>query len=207
MNETNTPPQDDRLLQEKKKKRQRAMKIISVIGLVLVVIAGIWGIWSGFFTDREAIDAVLKKAGPWAPILFLLVHLIQIVVPVVPGGACLTAGVIFFGPVWGFIYNMIGICAGSTIAFLLARKLGKPFIENFAEPEQIAKYEEKFRQGEKKYTLFFAVAILIPFMPDDLLCMIAGASPMKFRHFVLILLFCKIPSILVYSLGGAVIRK
>lgn len=183
--------------------RKKLWKILSVIGLLAVIGLGLAGYFSGFYKDQEAIRAFLDRAGAWAPTVFLLLHFLQIIVPIVPGGAVLTMGVVFFGPVWGFVLNMIGICVGSAAAFFLARVLGRKFVEEFAEEEQIQKYEQKIAQGEKKFTVFFAIAIMIPFMPDDLLCMLAGLSGMPVRRFVLILIFCKIPSILAYSLGAA----
>ncbi len=184
---------------------RRILKIVSVIGLLAVIGLAVWGFATGFFTNQEAIRAVLERAGIWAPAVFLLIHFMQILVPVIPGGAALTVGVIMFGPFWGFLYNMIGNCGGSLIAFLLARRLGRAFVEHFADEEQIAKYEQKLTQSEKGFTAFFAVAILLPFMPDDLLCMIAGLSKMPTRRFLLILCLLKIPTILVYSLGAAAI--
>ena len=42
----------------------------------------------------------------------------------VEGPLLILAGVLIFGPVWGFIYNYAGICAGSLAAFFLSRKYG-----------------------------------------------------------------------------------
>ena len=57
-------------------------------------------------------------------------------------------------------------------------------------------------QEGKKFHRLFAWAILLPFFPDDALCLIAGLSPMGWRRFLLILCL-KLPSIAVYSIGYA----
>ena len=54
-----------------------------------------------------------------------------------------------------------------------------------------------------KFDRLFAWAILLPFFPDDALCLIAGLSAMTWRRFASLLLL-KLPSIAVYSVVYAV---
>ena len=60
------------------------------------------------------------------------------------------------------------------------------------------KYLGWLNQG-KKFDRLFAWAILLPFFPDDALCLIAGLSAMTWRRFLTLLLL-KLPSIALYSL-------
>lgn len=46
----------------------------------------------------------------------------------------------------------------------------------------------------------FALAIFFPFSPDDFLCALAGTTKMSFRTFVLIIIFGKPVSIMLYSI-------
>lgn len=54
-----------------------------------------------------------------------------------PGGLSCLAGVILFGAWKGFLCNYIGICAGSVIAFLIAKQLGRPLMEAVFKKKQI----------------------------------------------------------------------
>ena len=67
-------------------------------------------------------------------------------------------------------------------------------------PEQIQK-KYLHRLNSVKAQRIFAVAILLPFAPDDALCMLAGLTTMPFTRFLAILLLCKPISIVLYSLG------
>ena len=111
---------------------------------------------------------------------------------------------IFFLFLMGFLYNMIGISIGSCLSFLLARRFGKPFLEVLVDPKKYEKYEGWLEKG-KKFDWFFGIAILLPFAPDDLLCMMAGLTKMPFRKFVMIILICKPITILMYSLAALAI--
>ena len=57
---------------------------------------------------------------------FVALQAIQVVIPILPGSIGCLFGVIFFGPVMGFVYNYVGICGGSIWHFLLP----EPMAEN-----------------------------------------------------------------------------
>ena len=111
---------------------------------------------------------------------------------------------IVFGPVYGFLYNYIGIVIGSTINFLLAKQYGKPFILKIVSIDTYEKYVSWTEKG-MKFDILFTLAILFPGAPDDLLCLIAGLTPMSLKKFILILLLPKPFSLAIYSIGLTVI--
>lgn len=170
--------------------------------IVLIILAGLslylWYI--GAFTDIKVLRAIVGvDTHPLlAPLIFFALQIFQILIPIIPGTITLTAGVVLFGPWLGFIYNYSSIVLGSTLAFLLVRRFGKAFVENYIDEGQHTKYF-KWIEDEQKFTRIFAVAILLPGAPDDLLSMLAGLSAMRLRTFIIIMLIAKPLSIAVYS--------
>lgn len=69
----------------------------------------------------------------------------QVVIPILPGGVSCLAGVLIFGPWCGFLYNYLGICAGSMLAFLIARHFGRPLLGRIFRPEQLERYDRWMR--------------------------------------------------------------
>lgn len=179
---------------------RRVMNAITVVGLVLVVVACIVGWRTGLFTDQQVLDEFLEKAGAWAPLVFVLIQMVQVVIPVIPGGVSLLAGVLIFGPWWGFVYNYVGIVFGSMIVFYLSRWYGRPWIRGMVSEKTYQKYIGWLDRG-KAFDRLFAIAIFFPVAPDDFLCMLAGISGMSFRRFSLIILLGKPVSIFLYSLA------
>ena len=52
----------------------------------------VYGWRSGIFSSREAMEAFLEPFGPGAPVMFILIQIIQVVIPILPGGiSCLGA--------------------------------------------------------------------------------------------------------------------
>lgn len=181
------------------------MNAVAVLVVVLVLGISIYGIKAGIFRDMDAMLAFVGRAGGWGVGLFLFVQIAQVVVPIIPGGVSCMVGVLLFGPWQGFFLNYLGMVIGSLINFFLARVYGKPFLHMTVKDATYDKYIGWIDRG-KKFDILFALAIVVPFMPDDFLCMLAGISKMSLRKFLLIILLGRPFSLFAYSgamLGGA----
>ncbi|MCM0599673.1 TVP38/TMEM64 family protein [Periweissella fabalis] len=184
----------------KSTKTHQIFKYLSYIVLFLLAGVGLYLWYIGAFTDIKVLRSIVGvDTHPLlAPIIFFALQIFQILIPIIPGTITLSAGVVLFGPWLGFIYNYSSIVIGSTLAFLLVRRFGKKFVANYIDEGQHTKYL-KWIEDQQKFTRIFAVAILLPGAPDDLLSMLAGLSAMRLRTFVVILLIAKPLSIAVYS--------
>ena len=182
------------------KTSRKLINILTIIITIILIILSIYWYKLGIFTDQAKMKAYLADKQIIGPIIFVLIQIIQVVIPIIPGGVSLLGGVIFFGPLWGFIYNYVGICIGSVILFFLSRYYGRPFILHLISEQTYEKYM-KWTANQKKFNWFFALCIIAPMAPDDILCMIAGLTEMKFSTYVWIILLGKPWTIAAYSLG------
>ncbi|MCT3348259.1 TVP38/TMEM64 family protein [Lactobacillus hominis] len=182
------------------KTSRRLINILTIVCTVIIILLSIYWYKLGIFTDQAKMKAYLANKQIIGPIVFILIQIIQVVIPIIPGGVSLLGGVIFFGPLWGFVYNYVGICVGSIILFFLARYYGRPFILHLVSEQTYEKYM-KWTKNQKKFNWFFALCIVAPAAPDDVLCMIAGLTEMKFSTYLLIILLGKPWTIAAYSLG------
>lgn len=182
------------------KTSRRLINILTIVTSVILILLCIYWYKLGIFTDQAKMKAYLANKQIIGPLIFVLIQIIQVVIPVIPGGVSLLGGVVFFGPLWGFIYNYVGICIGSIILFFLARYYGKPFILHLVSEKTYDKYM-KWTKNQKKYNWFFAICIVAPMAPDDVLCMISGLTEMKVSTYVWIILLGKPWTIAAYSLG------
>ena len=98
-----------------------AIQIVSLAGFVLCVGIAVWGWHSGVLTSQERLQALVDSCGSAGVLLFVAFQAVQVVVPILPGGLGCLAGVVLFGAKWGFVYNYVGICIGSLMAFAVAR--------------------------------------------------------------------------------------
>ena len=181
-------------------KERMTLQVLSLAGLVACVILALWGWRTGVLTSQEQMQALVHSCGAVGVGLFILFQAVQVVVPVLPGGIGCLAGVLIFGPVWGFVYNYVGICIGSLAAFAVARNCGKPLLTMLFSEKTIAKYS-RWAEERNRFARLFALAIFLPVAPDDFLCYLAGTTEMSWRQYTAIILLGKPFAIALYSPG------
>lgn len=181
-----------------KSKSKLILNILTIIGIVAVIFFIYFAVKERWFLDNEILLTKIKSFGLLAHLCFILIQIVQVVLPVIPGGASCLVGVMAFGAVGGFIYNYVGLVLGSICSFLLSRKFGMSIINKLFKEKDIKKALDKINNS--KYDLIFFLIILLPGLPDDLFCYISGITKMSLKKFTLIILICKPLTLLVYSI-------
>ncbi|SFM18578.1 TVP38/TMEM64 family protein [Enterococcus mundtii] len=179
---------------------RKLMNIISIIGIGFSIALTIYFINLGVFKDLNALRGLVGDSIILGPIIFILIQILQVVIPIIPGGISTAAGVLIFDPYAGFIYNYVGICIGSIIIFLLGRKYGKPFILSMISDKTYDKYIG-WLENQSRFEKLFALAIFLPVAPDDALCLMAGLTNISVKKYTLIILIAKPLSIFLYSMA------
>lgn len=182
------------------------MNICTIIGTILMCVFLYFAIKMQIFVSEENMTIFLNKCGIFAPLLFIIIQIVQVIIPLIPGGISQGVGVLIFGPIEGFIYNYIGIVIGSIIVFFISRRYGITLIRKLFKREIIDKYIGWLNKG-KKFEKFFALAILAPVAPDDFLCYLAGITQISVKKYLVIIILLKPFTISVYSLSLAAITK
>ena len=181
-----------------KSKSKLILNILTIIGIVAVIFFVYFAVKERWFLDNEILLTKIKSFGLLAHLCFILIQMVQVVLPVIPGGASCLVGVMAFGAVGGFIYNYVGLVLGSICSFLLSRKFGMSIINKLFKEKDIKKALDKINNS--KYDLIFFLIILLPGLPDDLFCYISGITKMSLKKFTLIILIGKPLTLLVYSI-------
>lgn len=179
---------------------RKLINFISIIGLGLSIALTIYFINLGVFKDLNALRGLVGDSIILGPVIFIFIQILQVVIPIIPGGISTAAGVLIFGPYAGFIYNYVGICIGSIIIFLLGRRYGKPFILSMISDKTYNKYIG-WLDNQNRFEKLFALAIFLPVAPDDALCLMAGLTNMSVKRYTLIILIAKPLSIFLYSMA------
>ncbi|MDV7801178.1 TVP38/TMEM64 family protein [Enterococcus hirae] len=179
---------------------RKLINFISIIGLVISIGLTIYFINLGVFKDLNSLRGLVGDSIILGPIIFILIQILQVIIPIIPGGISTAAGVLIFGPYAGFIYNYVGICIGSIIIFLLGRRYGKPFILSMVSDKTYNKYVG-WLDNQNRFEKLFALAIFLPVAPDDALCLMAGLTNISVKKYTWIILLAKPLSIFLYSMA------
>src|SRR5581483_3790506 len=118
----------------------------------------------------------------------------------IPGNVTTLAGGAIFGLVEGFLLSGAGIVVGSLLAFFLARLFGQRAVIRLVGERHFARYN---RLVTGRGGVGLALLFLLPFFPDDLLCLLAGLSALPAWLFLLFLLIGRLPMTFLTTLLGA----
>ncbi len=185
---------------------KRLSRWAGAAGLAACFALGVWFWRRGLLGSQEALRTFVGRFGAGAALVFILFQAVQVVVPILPGGLGCLAGVVLFGPWYGFLFNYVGICAGSLTAFAIARSCGRPLLYRLFPRRLIDRYDG-WTQEKARFARWLAFLIFIPVAPDDYLCFLAGTTTLSWRRYAAIILFCKPFSIALYSMGLTVVFR
>lgn len=172
---------------------------ITIIGWFSVIAFVIWGITSGVLTSITRLREFLNGFGHIAPTMYSLLGATEAVFPLVPGSVTIIAAPILFGPVVGFFCAYAGTVLGSSAVFAISRHVGQDLLATKFKPSTIKRYLGWIE--DRRFPMWFAIAIALPIAPDDLLCYLAGLTGMRWRTFLLIILLLKPITLLAYVFG------
>jgi uncharacterized membrane protein YdjX (TVP38/TMEM64 family) len=185
-----------------KLRRIKPAHIGITIGAVAALVGGIILAWPhlSVFSDPEKTRQLVQDAGPWGPLVFIGMQIVQVFFAPIPGQVTGLAGGYLFGTWLGTLYTLIGATIGFTLIFLLVRKLGRPFVERFVDKKHLQKFDY-IAKTNGAFVLF--LVFLLPAFPDDLICFIAGLTNIRIRTLILISVAGRLPGYLVLSFSGA----
>ena len=92
--------------------------------LILVLMAQEWS----FGLTVQAFEEAIRSTGAWGVIASIGLMIIHSFVPF-PAEFLAVANGMVYGPIWGTVITWTGAMLGAFLAFGLARKLGRPFVE------------------------------------------------------------------------------
>ena len=129
-----------------------------------------------WFGNLEAITASMQHAGIWGPVVLFILFVLQVFLAFIPGQALMIACGYLYGFWGGFLLSWLSLVVGGEIAYLLARKYGRPFAEKWIAPSVLERWNSAAAgQG----IVFFAVSLVMPLVPNDAMCYVAGLGTIR----------------------------
>jgi len=160
--------------------RSDILKFLTLISLIAIGLGLIHFTEVGHYLRPGKIREMILSFGLWAPALYLLLFSIG---PVFlwPEAVLAMAVGLAFGPLWGTLLTILGATMGGTLAFLVARYLGRDFVKRFFRG-RLKTLDEKSAEHGFKIIFFLR---LIPLVPFNALDYAAGLSKIRLGDYVL----------------------
>lgn len=151
------------------------------------------------------IQDYISTAGVFAPIAYIVAMIVAIVISPIPSSPLAIFAGTAFG-VWpAFVYTMIGANVGAAIAFYIARRFGRPFVEHLVKKKDLEHVESKLQEHHLTFTIFTLRLLPLPFF--DAVSYAAGLTKISFRNFIFATIFGLIPLSFIFSYFGDVFSK
>lgn len=177
-------------------------KVLLLTAGVLTLITGSYLLtrqYAPFLFEVESLRRWLDNFGVFAPLVFILLQAVQVIVAPIPGQVAAVVAGYLFGGVWGTIYSLIGVMLGSAIAFTLSKHYGRPAVEQLLDDDLIDSFDG-FAEEAGLFGIF--VFVIIPGLPDDVVCFLAGLTPLRLVPFLLVLLAGRFPAYALANYAG-----
>lgn len=182
-----------------KSDKKDAIKFFIFMFLVIISLILIIKNWNLIrYLKVERIVNFIRSKGPFAVIIFLGIYALKPFIIVMPSNVVAIVGGIIFGPIKGFIISMAGFFVSGTIAFYLARFLGKEFVQKLIG-NKFMKLDDNMKNNGFKILFFLRLPPILPYDPLSYAC---GFTNISFFAFIMASLLGVVPETLCYSVIG-----
>jgi uncharacterized membrane protein YdjX (TVP38/TMEM64 family) len=150
-------------------------------------------------SNAEKISGIFKAAGNWAPIVYILLEVVEALTIFWPVPLEIAGGFLFGLPL-GMFYSMVGLTLGAVLAFLLGRWLEQTYLRRIIDPEKLKRFR-KLMKREGALAAF--LILLIPGVPKDFVSYFLGFTALSLKFFVVAVALFRLPSTFLLTLQGA----
>ena len=114
--------------------------------------------------DLSQVRQQLRDFGVWAPAVFIFLYTVGTIF--IPSTPFMVVAGILFGFGYGLLYSVIGGFLSSILVFIIARKLGKGWVESILKNKHlkyINKYNKRLENGATWDLIFLRMTPIMPF--------------------------------------------
>ena len=184
--------------------------MIKAVIIMIVIAFTIFSIYTGshllvFIDDPSDFRIWMQSFGVFAPLVYILVTVIQILIPLIPGEPMEILAGYAFGSLKGTFLCLLAESIGSIIVLLTVKKYGRKIVEIFFKKEKIDSLS--FLRSSKNRIISFALIFTAPGTPKDLLCYFAGLTDIDKRVLIPLITLGRFPSIITSTMAGSMLGE
>jgi uncharacterized membrane protein YdjX (TVP38/TMEM64 family) len=180
--------------------RRSALLAAVAVAAAFVALVVLVRTYAPFLTGGAAFREFVAGFGVYAPLVFVALQILQVVLAPIPGQVTGFASGYLFGAFWGSVYSLLGIAIGSTLAFWLSRRYGRPFVEGVVDDDALARFDTVAARAGLP-GLF--VVFLVPGLPDDVVCFVGGLTDIDLHKLVAVAVVGRAPAFVLVNVSGA----
>lgn len=167
-----------------------AVTAFTIVTMVLVEFTG----------GPAAFRSLIENAGPWTPVVYVLLKAATYVIAPLSGTSIKLASGALFGVWEGLLLSVIGDTLGSALNYWIARVFGRAGIKKFAGKKSLAQVDH-VASKVATWRILLGARLILSFM-YDFISYAAGLAKFRFGQFVAVSALGGIPISLLYAAVG-----
>ncbi len=152
------------------------------------------------YRDKHFLKDTVAAWGWMAPLVFIAIQALQVIISPIPGEVTGPVGGALFGTWWGLVYSSIGLTVGTLFCFAVGRRWGEPLVRPWLSEHH---WNRMSFILEAEGVILCFILYLIPGFPKDIISYLFGLSPMPFGVFAVVSTLGRIPGTWISSYFGA----
>lgn len=148
----------------------------------------------------QALTDMIRGFGGWGMFAYFLIQVLQVVILPLPAVVCYVPGSLIWGPLTATVVASAGVIVGSVFCYFIGKVFGKRAVVWIAGKETTEKYSSYL---SKRGKVLFVLMQILPFFPDDILCMVVGLTGMNFWFFLITIVIVRPFIIAAYCYLGS----
>ena len=166
--------------------KKKIFHILIVVIAVSTFFVGTYAvlIWTGLWEKVNSVEKVkllILSMGFYGRSIYVILQFLQVTFLPLPASVLVIAGSLVYGPIQASLLSLSGILLGSALAFFLGKTFGKKIVIFMVGKETCNKWVKFLDNGKYSYIIM----MLLPFFPDDVLCLVAGLTNMSWAFFII----------------------
>jgi uncharacterized membrane protein YdjX (TVP38/TMEM64 family) len=152
------------------------------------------------YEDKHLLKQTVRSWGWMAPLVFIAIQALQVIISPIPGEVTGPVGGALFGVWWGVVYSTIGLTAGTLFCFWVGHRWGEPLVRAWLSEHNWNRMNFIL---EAEGAIICFILYLIPGFPKDIISYLFGISPMPFWVFAVVSTIGRLPGTIISSYFGA----
>jgi uncharacterized membrane protein YdjX (TVP38/TMEM64 family) len=134
----------------------------------------------------ENAQLFVKKAGAWAPVVFIALCAVSLIIAPLSGSSLFVVGGTLFGKHNAFLLSYIASILGCSTNFWISRKFGRKVAQRFIGKANLDELDKFINKLKSSRSILYMIVIMP--LSQDIVSYAIGLTKIKYTHFLIALI-------------------
>lgn len=149
----------------------------------------------------ETAQDKIHQAGVYAPILFVVLCALGLIVAPLSSSSLFVAGGAVFGKETAFLLSFLGTLIGCNVNFWISRKFGRRMASRFIGASNLEALDRSIQRLKAHHSIFY-ITLMMP-LSQDIVSYAVGLTRIQYTHFLVALTIAGVVTVGAYVYIGS----